>query len=256
MRRRWAGGRAGVIVIVEPVMCRGRPKSQIASQAIPYGQDGETEVQHRLGHEGAQRDRYGADGVQDERRGGDLAGAEHGGDEAKGAEQEQDGRRGQCDAQRAGPECRNGVGREVSEDEIDHELHADQRRQRERVQQVGDEAEGAGAAAEGEVEGGDEGQRQDLGDWGDQLGEGRGRDDLGALGGVDEQDDGAAAAGGCTDAIERRGDGMGHGFLRWVRSMVTAPAGGREGLVEQRFTDVGRWRSRSGGVDRPPRRSG
>ena len=77
--------------------------------------------------------------------------------------------RGQCDTQRAGPERRDGVGREVPEDEIDHELHADQRGQGERVQQEGDQAEDAGAATEGEIEGGDEGQRQDLGDWGDQL---------------------------------------------------------------------------------------
>ena len=71
-----------------------------------HGQDGQPEVQHCLGHEGSQRDRYGADGVQDERRRGDLAGAEHGGDEGQGAEEEQDGYRGQCDAQRAGSECR------------------------------------------------------------------------------------------------------------------------------------------------------
>ena len=34
---------------------------------------------------------------------------------------------------------------------------------------------------------------------------------VGALGGVDEQDDGASAAGYCGDAMERRGDGVGHG---------------------------------------------
>ena len=42
--------------------------------------------------------------------------------------------------------------RELGEHEIDHELHADQCRQRERVEQVGDQAEGAGAAPESEVE--------------------------------------------------------------------------------------------------------
>ena len=86
---------------------------------------------------------------------------------------------------RAGPECRTGVGREVPEDEIDHELHADQRGQGKRVQQEGDEAEDAGAATKGEIEACDKGQRQDLCHWGDQLGEGRGWDDLCALGGVD-----------------------------------------------------------------------
>ena len=194
-----------------------RLKSQIPSQATPTAMVSEPEVQRRLGDEGPQRDRYGADGVQDQRRRGDLAGAEHGADEGKGSEQEHDGCRGQCDTQRAGPECLDGVVREVGEDEIDHELHADQRRQGERVEEVGDEAEDAGSASEGEIEGGDEGQRQDLGEWSDQLGQGGGRDDFRALGGVDEQYGGASAAGYCTDALERRGDGMGHGFLQLVR---------------------------------------
>jgi hypothetical protein len=43
------------------------------------------------------------------------------------------------------------------EHEVDDELHADQRRQRERVHQVRDEAEDAGAPPVAEVEGGYQG---------------------------------------------------------------------------------------------------
>ncbi len=46
----------------------------------------------------------------------------------------------------------DGVIGKLTEHEVDHELHADQRRQRERVEQEGDEAEGAGAAPDCEVE--------------------------------------------------------------------------------------------------------
>jgi hypothetical protein len=91
----------------------------------------------------------------------------HGSDEGEGAEEEQGGCRGQCDSERAVPEYLNGVVREVVEDKVDHELGTDQRGEGERVEQEGDQAEGAGAATKGEVEGGDE----DLGERGDQLGE-------------------------------------------------------------------------------------
>jgi hypothetical protein len=99
------------------------------------------------------------------------------------------------------------VPREVGKDQVDHELHADQGRQGERVEQEGGEAEGTAAAPEGEVEGGDECQCQDLGERRDQLGDRGGRDDLGALRGVDQQDQGAADAGAGADAVDGGGVG-------------------------------------------------
>jgi len=171
----------------------------------------ESEVQCRLGHEGAKRDRDRADGVQHERGSGDLTASHHGGDEGEGAEREGDRCHRQGNTQRAGSECVNGALGEITGDEVDDELDADQRRQGEGVEQVGDQPEGSGAAPKGEVEGGDERQRQDLRERGHQLGERRGRDDLGTLGGIDEQYGGASGAGYRGDAVEGRMDGVGHG---------------------------------------------
>jgi hypothetical protein len=50
----------------------------------------------------------------------------------------------------------------VFEHQVDDELHPSQRGQRECVQEVSDEAEGARAAAEGEVERGDESRGKDV----------------------------------------------------------------------------------------------
>ena len=89
-----------------------RLKSQIPSQATPTARTARPRSSTASGTK-ARSEWYGADCVQDERRRGDLPGAQHGGDEGEGAEQEQDGCRGQCDTQRAVPERRNGLGREV-----------------------------------------------------------------------------------------------------------------------------------------------
>jgi hypothetical protein len=63
----------------------------------------------------------------------------------------------------------------------------------------------------------------------DQLGEGRGRNDLGSLGGVDEQYGGASRTGDCGDAIEGRGNGVGHDSSEESDGKVTP--GGREVLT-------------------------
>jgi len=87
------------------------------------------------------------------------------------------------------------------------------------VQEVPHQAESAGATAVGEVEDGDERQRKDLRERGNELGNSCGRDDLGPLGSVDEQDRGGSAASDGADAVERCGAVMGHGRspIWWMR---------------------------------------
>jgi len=55
------------------------------------------------------------------------------------------------------------------------------------------------------------GERQDLSEWGYQLGECRGGHDLCTFGGIEDQHDGTSTTGDCSDAVERGGDGIGPG---------------------------------------------